>query len=226
MAKFQSHGEISLAHFGVLFLDELTEFKKTTLEVLRGPLEDKKITISRLNSSITYPCNFMFIASMNPCPCGYFGSHEKTCSCNESQIKKYINKISGPLLDRIDIHIEVEGVKYKRLDSSSFQESSCEIRKRVNNARLIQLERFKNFDIYSNSDLTPNLINKFCALSLECKKILENAFEKLGLSARAYSKILKVARTIADLDSSQDIKTHHLTEAIQYRSLDRKYWKR
>ena len=224
MAKFQSHGEISLAHFGVLFLDELTEFKKTTLEVLRGPLEDKKITISRLNSSITYPCNFMFIASMNPCPCGYFGSHEKTCSCNESQIKKYINKISGPLLDRIDIHIEVEGVKYKRLDSSSFQESSSEIRKRVNHARNIQINRYKNHPIFSNSELTPNLISKYCKLSSKNKQILETAFHTFGLSARAYSRILKVARTIADLDNSSDIQTHHLAEAIQYRSLDRKYW--
>ena len=219
-------GEISLAHYGVLFLDELTEFNKSTLELLRGPLEDRVVTISRLNSTVTYPCNFMFVASMNPCPCGYFGSNDKECSCNESQIQKYINKISGPLLDRIDIHIEVESVKYDKLESNSLAESSKVIRERVNNARSIQLERYKNHNIFSNSQLTPKLINEYCKLSFESKKILRNAFENLGLSARAYNRILKVARTIADLDYSKDIKTYHLAEAIQYRTLDRKYWSR
>ena len=219
-------GEISLAHYGVLFLDELTEFNKSTLELLRGPLEDRVVTISRLNSTVTYPCNFMFVASMNPCPCGYFGSNDKECSCNESQIQKYINKISGPLLDRIDIHIEVESVKYDKLESNSLAESSKVIRQRVNNARNIQLERYKNHNIFSNSQLTPKLINEYCKLSFESKKILRNAFENLGLSARAYNRILKVARTIADLDNSKNIKTYHLTEAIQYRTLDRKYWSR
>ena len=219
-------GEISLAHYGVLFLDELTEFNKSTLEVLRGPIEDKKVTISRVNSSITYPCNFMFIASMNPCPCGYFGSKEKKCSCKEEQIKKYINKISGPLLDRIDIHIEVDGIKYDKLGNPTPSETSAEIRKRVNIARNLQLDRYKKYHIFSNSELTPSLINKYCKLSQECNLILESAFNRLGLSARAYSRILKVARTIADLDDSSYIKVSHLAEAIQYRSLDRKYWKR
>ena len=217
-------GEISLAHYGVLFLDELPEFNKSTLEVLRGPLEDKMITISRVDFSTTYPCNFMFIASMNPCPCGYYGSSEKQCTCREDQIQKYIHKISGPLLDRIDIHIEVEGVTYEKLGNDYPSESSSEIRKRVNVARNIQLNRYKDYHIFSNSELTPSLISKYCKLSSKSKKLLETAFNKLGLSARAYSRILKVARTIADLDNSDNIQTHHLAEAIQYRSLDRKYW--
>ena len=217
-------GEISLAHYGVLFLDELPEFNKNTLEVLRGPLEDRKVTISRLNASITYPCNFMLVASMNPCPCGYYGSKDKECCCKPDQIKKYRNKISGPLLDRIDLHIEVNGVKYKKLQSTKKEENSETIRKRVNKARKIQIIRYKKYNIYSNSELTPQLIEKFCKLNAECKKILEISFERLGLSARAYSRILKVARTIADLDESKDIQQKHLAEAIQYRSLDRKYW--
>ena len=224
MVEFLNHGEISLAHYGVLFLDELPEFNKSTLEVLRGPLEDRIVTISRLNSTITYPCNCMFIASMNPCPCGYYGSNDKKCSCREDQIKKYINKISGPLLDRIDIHIEVEAVQYKKLESNTICETSKDIKKRVNIARNTQLNRYKNHNIFSNSELSPNLINKYCKISSEGKKILENAFDKLGLSARAYSRILKVARTIADLDHSENIEIFHLTEAIQYRCLDRKYW--
>ena len=219
-------GEISLAHYGVLFLDELTEFNKSTLELLRGPLEDRFVTISRLNSTVTYPCNFMFVASMNPCPCGYFGSIDKECSCTESQIQKYINKISGPLLDRIDIHIEVESVKYDKLESNSLSESSEVIRERVNKARSLQLDRYKDYNIFSNSELTPKLINKYCKLSSESKKVLRNAFDNLGLSARAYNRILKVSRTIADLDNSINIKTCHLAEAIQYRTLDRKYWSR
>ena len=219
-------GEISLAHYGVLFLDELTEFNKSTLELLRGPLEDRFVTISRLNSTVTYPCNFMFVASMNPCPCGYFGSIDKECSCTESQIQKYINKISGPLLDRIDIHIEVESVKYDKLESNSLSESSEVIRERVNKARSLQLDRYKDYNIFSNSELTPKLINKYCKLSSESKKVLRNAFDNLGLSARAYNRILRVARTIADLDNSINIKTCHLAEAIQYRTLDRKYWSR
>ena len=220
--KIQSHGEISLAHYGVLFLDELTEFYKNTLELLREPLEDRQVTISRLNASITYPCNFMLIASMNPCPCGYYGSTEKKCCCRPEQIKRYQSKISGPLLDRIDIQVEVNGVKYDKLQSDEKIESSEQIRERVNQARKIQIERYKNFNIYSNSELTPKLIEKFCKLDMECQKILELAFEKLGLSARAYGRILKVARTIADLDNSEDIQKKHLAEAIQYRTLDRK----
>ena len=217
-------GEISLAHNGVLFLDELPEFNRNSLEVLRGPLEDRKITISRLNSTIIYPCNFMFIASMNPCPCGYFGSKEKECKCKPEQIRKYINKISGPLLDRIDIHIEVAGIKFSKLQSNKKVENSKEIKNRVNKARKIQIERYKEYNIYSNAELTPKLIEKFCKLNNASKIILEKAFKKLGLSPRAYGRILKVARTIADLDTRAKISPKHLTEAIQYRSLDRKYW--
>ena len=218
-------GEISLAHNGVLFLDELPEFNRNSLEVLRGPLEDRKITISRLNSTIIYPCNFMFIASMNPCPCGYFGSKEKECKCKPEQIRKYINKISGPLLDRIDIHIEVTGIKFSKLQSNQKVENSKEIKNRVNKARKIQIERYKEYNIYSNAELTPKLIEKFCKLNNASKIILEKAFKKLGLSPRAYGRILKVARTIADLESQTEISQKHLVEAIQYRSLDRKYWK-
>ena len=223
--EIQNLGEISLAHYGVLFLDELTEFNKSTLEFLRGPLEDKKLTISRMNISVTYPCNFMLIASMNPCPCGYYGSIDKSCSCKPEQIRRYINKISGPLLDRIDIHIEVNKVKYEELGKLEKTQDSKAIRKKVNEARNIQIERYKEYNIFSNSELTPKLIEKYCKLGYKEKEILKNAFEKLGLSARAYGRILKVARTIADLDKSINIKIEHLAEAIQYRSLDRKYWK-
>lgn len=218
-------GEISLAHYGVLFLDELPEFNKNTLEVMRGPLEDGQVSISRVNASLTYPCNFMFIASMNPCPCGYYGSAEKECTCTTQSITKYMGKISGPLLDRIDIHIEVSPVKYQKLESATEPENSENIKKRVNKARAIQLERYKDLKIFSNSELTPKLIEKYCKLDNEGKAILQRAFDKLGLSARAYGRILKVARTIADLDGAQDIEKNHVAEAIQYRSLDRKYWR-
>lgn len=224
MVKFQNHGEISLAHYGVLFLDELPEFNKNSLEVLRGPLEDKKITISRLNTTVTYPCDFMLIASMNPCPCGYYGSKEKECTCKPEQIKKYIHKISGPLLDRIDIQIEVESVKYDKFSNSTKIETSKEIKVRVNKARKIQMKRYKKYSIFCNAQLTPNLIEKYCKLNIESKQILEKAFDKLGLSARAYHRILKVSRTIADLEESEEIKTVHVAQAIQYRNLDRKYW--
>ena len=218
-------GEISLAHNGVLFLDELPEFNKNTLEVLRGPLEDKIVTISRVNASITYPCNFMFVASMNPCPCGFFGSEEKECTCSSKAISKYIGRISGPLLDRIDIQVEVTPVKYKNLEYEEKAESSEKIKIRVNKARKIQQKRYLNEKIYSNSQLTPKLIEKYCVLNNEEKKLLEMAFNNLGLSARAYGKILKVARTIADLDNKENKEINHLAEAIQYRSLDKKYWK-
>ena len=218
-------GEISLAHNGVLFLDEFTEFNKNTLEVLRGPLEDREVTISRVNASLTYPCNFMFIASMNPCPCGYYGSKEKECNCTPQMISKYMNKISGPLLDRIDIQIEVTPVKYQKLNSEDTIETSKEIKERVNKARKIQIERYKEEKIYSNSDLTPKLIEKYCRLDKESNYILQAAFERLGLSARAYGRILKVARTIADLQGKENIDKTHIAEAIQYRSLDKKYWK-
>ena len=215
-------GEISLAHYGVLFLDELPEFEKSTLEVLRGPLEDGKITIGRVNATLTYPSKFMLVASMNPCPCGYYGS-DKECSCSNQAINKYLGKISGPLLDRIDIQVEVSSVKYKNLNSNTQEETSEQIRKRVEETRKIQLERYKECGIYSNSELTPKLIEKYCKLDEKSKIILEKAFNKLGLSARAYARILKVARTIADMDKSENIQSNHLLEAIQYRSLDKKY---
>ena len=218
-------GEISLAHFGVLFLDELPEFNKNTLEVMRGPLEDGIVTISRVNATLTYPCDFMFVASMNPCPCGYYGSKDKECTCTPQMISKYMGKISGPLLDRIDIQIEVTPVKYKKLDSDEKAESSEIIKNRVNAARKIQLERYASENIYSNSQLTPKLIEKYCKINTESKKILQAAFEKLGLSARAHGRILKVARTIADLAGEKEIQTEHIAEAILYRSLDKKYWK-
>lgn len=224
MEQIQNHGEISLSHLGVLFLDELPEFHKNTLEVLRGPLEDRIITVSRVNASLTYPANFMFAASMNPCPCGYYGSKEKECTCSTQAITKYMGKISGPLLDRIDICVEVSPVKYEKLDNDEKTETSENIKKRVDKARKIQLERYKYIGIYSNSELTPSLIEEHCKLDEQGKKILENAFNKLKLSARAYGRILKVARTIADLGESKNIKVNHIAEAIQYRALDRKYW--
>lgn len=218
-------GEISLAHYGVLFLDELPEFPNNILELLRVPLEDKIININRVNASLTYPCNFMMVASMNPCPCGYYGSKDKECICGEKAINRYMGKISGPLLDRIDIHIEVEAVKYQKLDSSERGETSKQIKARVNKARRIQQERYTKYGIYSNAELTPGLIECFCKLDNKCKELLKQSFERLGLSARAYGRILKVARTIADLDEKENIEVKHLAEAIQYRSLDKKYWK-
>jgi len=218
-------GEVSLAHNGVLFLDELPEFNKKTLEVLRGPLEDRIVTISRVNATLTYPCNFMFVASMNPCPCGFYGSKEKQCTCTEQMINKYMEKISGPLLDRIDIQIEVSAVKYQKLKNDKREESSETIKKRVNRARQIQYNRYQKEGIYTNSQLTPKLIEKYCRLDTKCQNLLENAFNKLGLSARAYSRILKVARTIADLEEKENIEIKHIAEAIQYRNLDKKYWK-
>lgn len=225
MAKFQNHGEISLAHHGVLFLDELPEFNRSALEALRTPLEDRIVTISRTNCTLTYPSNFMLIASMNPCPCGYYGLKDKECSCSETAIEKYINKISGPLLDRIDIHIEVPEVKYESLENKASAESSMQIKKRVDAARSIQINRYKNHSIYSNAELSSSLLDKYCKLDAPSKELMKKAFDKLGLSARAYGKILKIARTIADLDFSDSIQRAHIAEAIQYRSLDRKYWK-
>ncbi len=225
MAEFLNHGEISLAHYGVLFLDELPEFRRDILELLREPLEDGKITISRVASTLTYPSKMMLISSMNPCPCGYYGSEDKKCSCTQDQISKYMNKISGPLLDRIDIHIEVKSVKFDELSSNESEESSEIIKERVNKAREIQIERYKEDGIFSNSELTPELIKKYCPLDDEGKTLLKNAFETLGFSARAHDRVLKLARTIADLEGSQNIKRNHIAEAILYRNLDRKYWK-
>lgn len=193
--------------------------------MLRGPLEDRQVTISRVNASLTYPCNFMFVASMNPCACGYYGSQDKVCTCTPQSIERYMGKISGPLLDRIDIQVEVTPVKYQKLESNAPVETSEQIRKRVNTARKIQNQRYKNEKIYSNSELTPKLIDKYCKLDEKGKSILQNAFQKLGLSARAYGRILKVARTIADLDGRENIESNHIAEAVQYRNLDRKYWK-
>ncbi|MDR1392040.1 MAG: YifB family Mg chelatase-like AAA ATPase [Clostridiales bacterium] len=222
--KIPKPGEISLAHNGVLFLDEFPEFRKDAIEVLRQPLENGTITISRVGGSFTYPCNIMFIASMNPCPCGFYGDPTRNCNCPHDRILKYLSKISGPLLDRIDLHVEVFPVKYKELESNEKIENSEEIKKRVNKTRNIQLERYEKDKIYSNSKLTPKMMSKYCSLGEKENKILREAFERLGLSARAHNRILKVARTIADMDNSDDIKNVHLAEAIQYRSLDRKFW--
>ena len=217
-------GEISLAHFGALFLDELTEFNKNTIEVLRGPLEDRKVTINRIDISVTYPANFILIASMNPCPCGFYNSKIKECTCTPEQIKRYIGKISGPILDRIDMHVEVNSVPYDELKGTNKIETSEQVRKRVNKARKIQTNRYSEEKIFSNSELTPKLSEKYCKLIEENAKLMQEAFNKLNLSARAYNKIIKIARTIADLDGKENIEKNHLAEAIQYRTLDRKYW--
>jgi len=217
-------GEVSLAHLGVLFLDELPEFQKTSLESLRQPIEDKLVTISRINATITYPSAFMLLASMNPCPCGYYGDESNKCHCSSNEIKRYLGKISGPLLDRIDIHIEVPSTSYDKLKDRAKSESSESIKKRVNNARRIQLERYKSTKTLFNSALSPRQIERYCRLGESEEKLMKKAFTSLNLSSRAYHRILKLARTIADLDNSEDIKTPHIAEAVQYRSLDRKYW--
>lgn len=210
---------------GVLFLDEIPEFPKNVLEVLRQPMEDGSISISRANGSFTFPAKFMMIASMNPCPCGYLGDPTHECSCNQGQIDKYLSKISGPLLNRIDIQLEVSPVRYDDLNDNRVEETSAEIKKRIIKARKIQKERYSSIGIITNSELGGKNILKYCKINDESEVLLKNAFETLGLSARAYNKILKVARTIADLGESEDIETKHLAEAIQYRSLDRKYWR-
>ena len=214
-------GEVSLAHNGVLFLDELPEFRKNVLEVMRQPLEDGSVTISRAATSIAYPSRFMLVAAMNPCPCGFFGDPHKECSCSPIQIQKYRTKISGPLLDRIDIHIEVPTVKYRELSSETGGEASSTIRERVNHARDIQKRRFHGGRIHSNAQMTPRYVKKFSKPDESGIKLLETAVDRLGLSARAYDRILKVARTIADLEESEEVRSHHIAEGIQYRSLDR-----
>lgn len=219
--KVPKPGEISLAHFGVLFFDEMTEFNRSILDTLREPLENKEIIINRLSGNYRFPCNFMFVASMNPCPCGYYGDEEKECKCTPLEINRYLNKISGPLIDRIDIQVEVKRPKFEKIKSNTKIESSIEIRKRVDFAKMIQLERYKDFNIYSNSELTPKLITEFCRLDSKGEELLENAFKKLRLSVRAYEKILKVARTIADLGGRKNIEFTDVAEAIQYRSLDK-----
>jgi magnesium chelatase family protein len=215
-------GEVSLAHNGVLFLDELPEFKKHVLEVLRQPVEDQKVTISRASSTITYPSSFMLIAAMNPCPCGYYSDPKHECNCSYQQIRKYRSKISGPLMDRIDIHVEVPAVPHKDLTRKFMAESSENIRKRVTAARVIQSKRFAKTKIYSNAKMTSRHIKNYCKLDEASCNLLETAIDKLGFSARAYNRILKIARTIADLEGEPDIKVDHISEAIQYRSLDRK----
>ena len=218
-------GEISLAHNGVLFCDELPEFNKHTLEVLRQPLEDRIINISRSKYSIEYPCSFMFIASMNPCPCGYYGDPTHYCVCTPGQIQKYMNKISGPLLDRIDIQCEIQAIPFKDLSKAEPGESSAQIRERVMKARAIQTERFKDSKlIHCNAQMTDRMIHQYCELDAETLNILQTAMERLNLSARAYSRILKVARTIADLAGSEKVESMHIAEAIGYRNLDRGDW--
>ena len=218
-------GEISLAHNGVLFLDELPEFKRTVLEVMRQPLEERRVTISRAKFSVEYPASFMLVSAMNPCPCGYYNHPEKDCVCAPGVVQKYLNKVSGPLLDRIDIHLEVTPVPFKELTSEHLAEKSEAVRDRVVAAREIQSKRFSvDEGIYCNAQMSSKQLQSICKLSEEEKQLLKTAMERLGLSARAYDRILKVSRTIADLDSSADIKTNHLAEAIQYRSLDREGW--
>jgi len=222
--SYPKPGEVSLAHNGVLFLDELPEFHRDVLEALRQPLTDGTVTVSRAQTSLTFPANFMLVAAMNPCPCGFYGHPEKECVCNLFQIQKYFGKISGPLLDRIDIHLEVPSLKVSEIiDESSFSESSEEIRKRIIKAREIQRQRFKKYKIHTNSKMNSKLIKKYCILNDDSKKLLSNAIEKFGLSARAYDNILKVARTISDLSEEENITTQAIAEAIQYRLLDRKF---
>jgi magnesium chelatase family protein len=214
-------GEVSLAHHGVLFLDETPEFKRNVLEVLRQPLENGDVTVSRAVASITYPASFMLVSAMNPCPCGYLGDPTHSCTCTPGQIQRYRRKISGPLLDRIDIHVEVPAVPYKDLSSDYAGEQSSDIRERVVGTRQLQLERFRKDKIFCNGQMKTRHIKKYCPLRDNAVRLLETAMHKLGLSARAYARILKLSRTIADLESSEDIHSHHIAEAIQYRSLDR-----
>ncbi|HEX4957477.1 MAG TPA: YifB family Mg chelatase-like AAA ATPase [Lacibacter sp.] len=218
-------GEISLAHNGVLFLDELPEFKRTVLEVMRQPMEERRVSISRAKIAIDFPASFMLIASMNPCPCGFYNHPEKECTCPPGAVQKYLNKISGPLLDRIDLHVEVTPVPFSDLSKKENSESSSEIRERVIRAREIQAERYKAMEgIYANAQMSSKLLKEICAISQAGQTLLKAAMDKLNLSARAYDRILKVSRTVADLAASEDIKVEHLAEAIQYRSLDREGW--
>ncbi len=217
-------GEVSLAHHGVLFLDELPEFSRTTMESLRQPLEDERVTISRVQASLTYPCSFMLVAAMNPCPCGFYGHPTKPCTCSTKAAQQYLSRISGPLLDRIDIHVEVPPVAFDKLNATEKSECSADIRARVNRARAIQQKRFEGTTILSNAHIPAGLLKEYCVLSNEASAMLRVAFDAMGLSARAYDRLLKVSRTIADLGDSNIIEDIHVAEALQYRSLDRKYW--
>ncbi|WP_181307786.1 YifB family Mg chelatase-like AAA ATPase [Rufibacter sp. XAAS-G3-1] len=218
-------GEISLSHNGVLFLDELPEFKRTVLEVMRQPLEERRVTISRARLTIDFPANFMLVASMNPCPCGFYNDPNKDCVCGPGVVQRYLNKVSGPLLDRIDLHVEVTPVSFDQMTETRKSETSADIRERVERARQWQAKRFEAFpDIHSNAMMPPQMVKDLCRINEAGRLLLKKAMEKLGLSARAYDRILKVSRTIADLSGSDDIKIEHLAEAIQYRSLDREGW--
>ncbi len=219
-------GEISLSHNGVLFLDELPEFKRTVLEVMRQPMEERRVTISRAKVALDFPANFMLIASMNPCPCGFYNHPDKECTCPPGAVQKYLNKVSGPLLDRIDLHVEVTPVAFSELSNTNSKgENSSQIRDRVIKAREIQTERYKaNSGMYANAQMSSKQLREICAISQAGETLLKRAMERLNLSARAYDRILKVSRTIADLAASSDIKVEHLAEAIQYRSLDREGW--
>lgn len=218
-------GEISLAHNGVLFLDELPEFNRNTMEILRQPIEDGTVTISRVNATLTYPCSIMLIAAMNPCPCGYYGHPTKKCTCTQKAVSQYLSRVSGPLLDRLDIHVEVPPVEFGEISSAEKSESSAEIKKRVDRVRKIQTERFKGTGITCNARITPGLLNEVCPMDDNARSILEHSFERMGLSGRAYDRILKVARTIADMDNCEVIKKEHIFESIQFRTLDSKYWR-
>ncbi len=222
--NYSKPGEISLADHGVLFLDEFPEYTRHAIETLRQPLEDGVITVARSNATIVYPANFTLIASMNPCPCGNYGSKDKECRCSATQISKYLSKLSGPIMDRIDIHIEVENVTYDQLKSDHLEESSKVIKARVDRAREIQLQRFAKSSNYCNAKMNVAQTKKICKLNSDCETLMRNAFEKLHLSARAHDRILKVARTIADLEGCEFIQPAHIAEAISYRTLDRKYW--
>lgn len=218
-------GEVSLSHNGVLFLDELLEFDRNTMEILRQPLEDGKVTISRAWGTLSYPCSSMVVAAMNPCPCGYFGHPTRKCTCNAGMVSRYLSRISGPLLDRLDLHVEVPPVEFTQLSSNDRkEENSADIRKRVNAAREIQKERYADTGITCNARLDSKNFHKYCNIDDDGKQLLQAAFDRMGLSARAYDRIVKVARTIADLEGAENILSGHIAEAIQYRSLDRKYW--
>ncbi|RKJ38930.1 ATP-binding protein [Acutalibacter sp. 1XD8-33] len=219
-------GEISLAHNGVLFLDELPEFSRTAMEVLRQPMEDGLVTISRVGGNATFPCKFMLVAAMNPCPCGYFGHPSRPCTCSPHTVERYLSRISGPLLDRMDLHIEVLPVEFHQLSSKKKEESSKIIRQRVNAARKLQIERYAGRGYVCNGDIPASQLQEICKTTPKAEQLLSQAFEKFGFSARSYSRVLKVARTIADLAGSDSVDVPHVAEAVQYRSLDRKFWQR